>query len=58
MIKEAEEKGLAFGVIDVEDCVAGALRDLGKEVRTYGPKKHEDIGNFMSVLLKFMPLGA
>ena len=36
MIKEAEETGVAFGVIPVEACVSAALRDLGYEEATYG----------------------
>lgn len=41
MIKAAEDKGTAFAVVSVEDCVSAALRDLGHEICTYGPISHE-----------------
>ena len=55
MITKAVDKGLAFGVVSVTDCVNGALRDLGHEVTTYGPRLHEHIGCVMTFMMKAIP---
>ena len=41
MINESIKKGINFGTVTVEACVSAALRDLGHEIRTYGPLMHE-----------------
>ena len=55
LIKQAVEKGQAFGVVSVTDCVNGALRDLGHEVTTYGPTLHEHIGCALTFMMKALP---
>ena len=55
MIKEAEETGVAFGVIPVEACVSAALRDLGYEEATYGANLHELISEFLTFWMRYFP---
>lgn len=58
MIARSIEKKQDFGTVSVKDCVNGALRDLGYEVTTYGPRKHEFWGCFMSAILRYVSIPA
>ena len=54
MIKPSKEQGIAVGIVSVEECVSAALRDLGHEICTYGPKAHETIAGIGGPLLKYL----
>ena len=54
MIKPAEDAGFASAVVSVEDCVSCALRDLGREVYTFGPALHETNGFVLKLILPFL----
>ena len=53
MIDHAVKRGINFGTVTVEACVSAALRDLGHEIRTYGPLMHECYAGVLGPLLKY-----
>lgn len=58
MTKSTREKKQDFGTVSVEECVNGALRDLGHEVTTFGPLKHEFWGIVLTAILRYLPIPA
>lgn len=56
MIGQFKERGETFLVVSTESCVSAALRDLGIELRTYGPYQHEAIAGVSSEVFKYMNL--
>mmetsp|Transcript_13376 Transcript_13376/g.16976 ORF Transcript_13376/g.16976 Transcript_13376/m.16976 type:complete len:157 (+) Transcript_13376:486-956(+) len=53
MIKAAEDKGTAMAVVSTEECVSTTLRDLGSEICTYGPMKHERFASILGTIYKY-----
>ena len=57
MIENAKKAKRTFATVSVEDCVNGALRDLGHEKTTYGPLKHDFVCNVLSTIMRYVPGG-
>jgi len=53
MIKAAEDKGTTMAVVSTEECVSTTLRDLGSEICSYGPMKHERFASILGTIYKY-----
>ena len=53
LIKEVKEKGIAFGIVTTDVCVAAAMRDLSHEDSTFGAVGHERAAFIFGSILKY-----